>query len=118
MRLPVLFLVLAISVLFFGSADAQEIWTCTYPGYGQRPVLTRFRVEGNYLVDGEYRYTILENNNLGLVAVRAFANLHEQRGPEIGSFVVLINKKTRQFKHASVLLSRDIEPASGTCLPQ
>jgi hypothetical protein len=61
-------------------AAAQEIWTCTWPGFSQdrSPVIQRYRQQGELLVvDHETwreEYRILENNQFGLVATRSIGS--------------------------------------------
>src|SRR5437667_10047266 len=53
-------------------AAAEEVWTCTYPGFSQdrRPVIVRYRQIGEFLVDDTWnqQYRIMQNNQFGIVA--------------------------------------------------
>jgi hypothetical protein len=107
-------------------ASADEIWTCTYPGFSQdrRPVIQRYRQQGDILdVDqGSWReeYRMLENNQFGLVASSSISKIEpNQSEPSIGARTIVINKRTGEFLWSNLFLGepdRVNSPVHGTCI--
>jgi len=68
-----------VSSLIAGSANAQESWICTYPGYPQNsaPVIDRFRVDGETFIEDTFqlRYRILQNTPFAVVAAWSIAEI-------------------------------------------
>jgi hypothetical protein len=122
----VLLTYLAIPIPF---AAAQEIWTCTWPGFSQdrSPVIQRYRQQGELLVvDHETwreEYRILENNQFGLVATRSISEIESHstsKEPSIGTRTIVIDKRTGEllwsnlFSGSRIASTRQFtEPASG-----
>ena len=95
-------IIVALVIVFAAVNGAwAEAWTCTYMMEGlKEPFLQRFLVAGNDLIDPKTtdHYSLLQNNEYGLVATNAFAEiLRSEAGPTVGAFTIIINKTTGEF---------------------
>ena len=109
------------------AAAAGESWTCTYIGYAirenepPRPVIVRFTVEGDELVDGTFgqRYRILQNNRYGLIAAWSIAEIEPtQSEPSIASWSVVIDKRNGFFSRVNLIAEpgRSGAARDGSCI--
>src|SRR5262245_27402070 len=91
---------LGIFVLTCGistASAADDTWVCAYPGYlgDKKPVIVRFKIEGDDLVEQEQyglRYKILQNNEFSIVAAWSISEIESSQNrtePSIGAMVVL-----------------------------
>ena len=82
------------------SAEAAEVWTCTYTDEGS---LVRFAVSPPDLIDGNTHehYRILQNNDYGLVATLSVSGIQEWQkagnSPAVGAVSIVVNKGTGEF---------------------
>ena len=106
------------------AARAGDVWTCTWPGFtdDHRPVVARFKVQGDYLVEddplqGSYR--ILQNNENALIATLGSAAIPPGREKlTILSRTFLIDKSTGELVWANLALGDPNavnKPVRGTC---
>jgi hypothetical protein len=93
------------------AAAPGESWTCTYMGYAireneaPRPVIVRFTVEGDELVEGNFgqRYHILQNNEYALIAAWSIAEIEPTRSePSIASWSIVIDKRNGFFSRVNL----------------
>lgn len=89
----------------------NESWTCTYIGYAMReneaprPVIVRFMVDGDELVEGTFgqRYRILQNNQYALIAAWSIAEIEPGRSePSIASWSIAIDKRNGFFSRVNL----------------
>ena len=78
---------------------AQSVWTCTWPGYGNggKPVISKFRVVGEDIVDDRWRLhcRILQSNTYCLVAAWSISEIEpNNRYPSVGAFLIVIAEST------------------------
>jgi hypothetical protein len=117
------FLICILVAITSRAAFAQSVWTCTWPGYGNggKPVIGRFRVVGNDVVDDEWQlhYKILQNNTYGLVAAWSISEIEpNRRYPSVGTFLIVIDKQTNVLKTSAVAIGeQNYAPSVGTCIP-
>ena len=117
------FLICILVAIASRAALAQSVWTCTWPGYGNggKPVIGRFRVVGNDVVDDKWQlhYKILQNNTYGLVAAWSISEIEPNlRYPSVGTFLIVIDKQTNVFKTSTVTIGeQNYAPSIGTCIP-
>jgi hypothetical protein len=99
------------------SAAYGETWVCTYAD-DQKPQTstTKFVVNGNDLIQEDKHYQILENNEIGLIAVHGFSRLDTPTNPVLVVLAVLIEKQTGQFKWRGVLNTGNISSNHGHCI--
>jgi hypothetical protein len=89
-------------------ANAQSVWTCSSPGFGQtgRVFIERFEISGTEVIENdgviEHHYTILQDNEFGLVAVWSTSEREEYDHPYVGAEVIIIGKQTNEFKRSAV----------------
>lgn len=111
-----------LCLLVPASAQASDVWTCTYTVEGSEPVLARFEVLPPDVVveDGENKdhYRILQNNEYGLVAT---LSVSEWRGgaPSVGAVSIVINKGTGEFWWDNIFAGKPLirnGSSHGTCL--
>lgn len=116
--------VVAIAGFSVGAASPQpaEVWSCWHSISGEKDgaspvVLVRegglIKVRGAEFLE----YTILQDNDVGLVAVRGYAE-NIDASKQLGADVVVIDKKTRAFHKTNVLAENtraDDTPRRGTC---
>jgi hypothetical protein len=101
-------------------ADGEEL-ICTYPGYSDppdtsRPVIMKYHREGDFLVETKWglKYRILQNSPDGMIAVWSIAEIEpNHQAPSIGTFSVMLEKKTRRFMFSKAGLN---EGKSGTAI--
>jgi hypothetical protein len=82
------------------SAEAAEVWNCTYVHGISEAVLVRFEVSPPDLIDTgtQERYRILQNNEHSLIATISISRNQEgQRESAIGALSLEINKATGEF---------------------
>jgi hypothetical protein len=82
------------------SADAAEVWNCTYAHGISEAVLVRFEISPPDLIDTgtQERYRILQNNEHSLIATISISRNQEgQQEPAIGALSLEINKATGEF---------------------
>jgi hypothetical protein len=103
-------------------AHAEDLWSCNYSGpLSAGPTLIRFQVSGSTLIESQFkdRYSVLENNQYGLIATHAFARIEkDHKQPTIGAFTVVINKATGEFWLATVIAGESNtvnQSVSGMC---
>jgi hypothetical protein len=119
---PGAFLICTLVSIASHATLAQSVWTCTWPGYGNggKPVISRFRLVENDIVDDRWQlhYRILQNNSYGLVAAWSIAEIEpNNRYPSVGTFVIVIDKQTNEFKTGTVSISGpNSSPSVGTCI--
>jgi hypothetical protein len=112
------FRLLAVSagvVVCLGSpGQAQESWTCSYRVYLTQPVIARFRVEADKLIEQtlNLEYKILQNSSSYILAVHL---IDDARAP--GAFVVIIDKRRGIFRRSNAILG-DADDAArhGQCI--
>ena len=105
---------------------AQETWICAYTWSSpDQTVIMKFQVDGDDLIGGsdnnvggdfiltKEKFRILQNNDLGIVAARSFAEI-ERNQPAIGAFVVLIDKQNGKFQLSNAILGEP-QAVIGTC---
>jgi hypothetical protein len=108
-------LVVAAVVVCLGSpGQAQESWTCSFHGYLTQPVIVRFRVEADKLIEQtlNLEYKILQNSSSYILAVHL---IDDARTPE--AFVVIIDKRSGNFRRSNAILG-DADDAArhGQCI--
>jgi len=103
-------------------AQAEDAWSCNYSGpLSTGPTLIRFQVSGTTLIEAEFkdRYSILENNEYGLVATHAVSRVEkDHKQPTIGAFTVVISKGTGEFWLATAIAGESNtvnQSVSGMC---
>lgn len=114
----------AIAGFSVGAAAPKpaEVWSCWHSISGDKDgaspiVLVRegglIKVRGAEFLE----YTIVKDNDVGLIAVRGYAeNIDSSK--QLGADVVVIDKKTRTFHKTNVLAEdarADDTPRRGTC---
>jgi hypothetical protein len=116
--------VLALSIIWLPANAATESWVCAWPSYldGKKPVIVRFKVDGEDLVEEEkfgLRYKILQNNEFSIVAAWSISEIERNQNktePSIGAMVVIINKKDGSFRRSNTILGEEGDAAAlGSC---
>jgi hypothetical protein len=104
-------------------AWAQETWVCAYTwSSADQTVIRKFQINGDDLIDSSQdagnppeKFTILQNNEFGIVAARSFAEISPYYVElSIGAFVVLINKQNGKFQLSNAILGEP-KAVTGTC---
>jgi hypothetical protein len=103
---------------------AEEVWTCTYPGFSQdrRPVIARYREKDEFLVDDEWnqQYRIMQNNQFGIVASWSISTIERNNSsPSIGARTIVIDKRSGELLWSNTLLGEPDkvnEPVHGNCI--
>ena len=79
MSRTIIAVVLAYLIVPITFASANEIWTCTYPGFSKdrRPVIVRYKQRGESMMEDEWNqeYRILQNNQFGIVATSSISRI-------------------------------------------
>jgi hypothetical protein len=106
------------------AARAQDIWTCTWPGFSpdHRPVLTRFKVQGDFLIEDDpiqESYRILQNNEYAIIATMAIAAIPPGNSKlRILSRTFVIDKSNGDLLWSNLTLGEPDsanKPIHGTC---
>jgi hypothetical protein len=106
---------------------ANESWTCTYIGYAirenqaPRPVIVRFTVDGDELVESSFgqRYRILQNNQYALIAAWSIAEIEPGGSePSIASWSIAIDKRNGFFSRVNLIAEpgRSGSARDGSCI--
>jgi len=104
--------------------QAADLWTCTWPGFSddRRPVVARFRVQGDYFIKDDSlqeSYRILQNNENALIATLAVAAVPPGHSKlSILSRTFVIDKSTGELVWANLTLGGPDSmnrPVHGTC---
>jgi hypothetical protein len=107
-------------------ANADEIWTCTYPGLSddRRPVIVRMKQKGEFLVEEQFgtEYKILQNNEFGIVATMSLSKIErnlDRSEPSIGARTYVIDKRTGELLWSNTFLRESDQvnaPVHGSCI--
>ena len=120
------------------AVQAEDVWTCTWPGFSSdhRPVLMRFKVQGDFLIeDNSLRtgeeplsssgshlpesYRILQNNENAVIATMAIAAIPPGHSKlSILSRTFVIDKSTGELVWSNLTLGEPDsanKPVHGTC---
>lgn len=106
------------------AVQAEDIWTCTWPGFSpdHRPVLTRFKVKGDLLIEDDplqESYRILQNNEHAIIATMAFAAIPPGHSKlSILSRTFVIDKSTGELLWSNLTLGEPDsmnKPVHGKC---
>ncbi|MFZ4120822.1 MAG: hypothetical protein ACOYKM_04085 [Caulobacterales bacterium] len=117
----------AVPVAAEPTVASGESWTCTYMGYAireneaPRPVIVRFTVEGEELVEGSFgqRYRILQNNQYALIAAWSIAEIEPTLSePSIASWSIVIDKRNGFFSRVNLIAEQGLSGAArdGSCI--
>lgn len=118
-------------------ALAADAWDCTFLAFDGPPGITShvtIQIDGDkldwildpydipipkmHIVPGVLRYRVIENNNVGIVAVFSQARIDKDAGPVISSETIVINKANGAL-HAGVAGTNGVhDNLSGTCRPK
>ena len=107
------------ALLVCASAEAAEVWNCTYIRGINEAVLVRFEVSARDLIDAgtQERYRILQNNEYNLIATISISRNQEgQQEPAIGALSLEINKTTGEFWWKNTFAG--VARAHGRCLKE
>jgi hypothetical protein len=123
-KMKLIFPAMQIASLFAGcSAYAGDVWTCTYPGYGDNaPVTMRYVENGDYFEEQKYglKYRTLQNNEYALIATWIVSGIEPgNKHPSIGAATIVINKATGDFlrENANIAGPDSVNaPVRGKCL--
>lgn len=127
-KLAILFCLISTPAL------AASEWDCLFTDLHSQPGGTAhatIRIEGKkleWIVDGfdvpgsgnqvpasSFSYTVLEDNDFGLVAVSPRMKIDKDAGPIIGSGTIALDKKNGQFRSGTVLTNGVHDNLNGTC---
>ena len=131
MRIPAVTIVGSIGICALGafaaasaSSKAGKTWDCVYASYGSsRPAeMTDMSLiqDGSMLkiAGAEFlEYRILEDNDVGIVAVRSYAEV-SKTSKHLGADVLVIDKRTMDFRKGNVFVEgarADNTVRNGTC---
>jgi hypothetical protein len=103
------------------AANAEQSWTCTYPGYlaDRAPVIVRYREIDGFLVEEEFgtKYRILQDNRHAVIATWTFAEIERgNSAPSIAAATIMIVKATGDFLRSNARPDSDSSRARGKCL--
>ena len=104
-------------------AAAAEVWLCSYPGFGvngDESISVEYEI-----ADGKVRersqtlnaqYDILENNDVGLVGARHYAQ-GDQRHQTVGAYTIALDKRDHTIVRTNTFTDTD-DPAfrRGACV--
>ena len=99
-----------------------EVWSCWHSISGDKDGASPIALERNGSVikvrGSEFlEYTVLQDNEFGLVAARGYAqNIDDAK--ELGADVFVIDKKTREIRMSNIVVKgarADDGPRRGTC---
>ena len=113
-------LTLLLAPIVLGAAAHANVWTCSFAGYGEvKGALTLIQDGSDLRLRGAefMAYHILEDNDVGLVAVRSYAEVGTA-SKHLGADVMVIDKVTMEFKKGNVFVDAtkaDNRVRSGTC---
>lgn len=114
--------IIGSTLCFFNPAFAERGWVCTeMPFPGNVPLVQKYHVNGKFLKpEGDFfsnlaaadakatgkpsyglSWTIIVNNEEGIVAVMADSSVDQQKTRHVWSDTLLIDKKTGRFRHVS-----------------
>lgn len=94
------------ALLLLGSSIAcAESFVCSYPGYiGAKPVIVKVEITGAKATVGGHEYAVVENTDIGIVLVRAFALRSTDRNrDEVGLFGIAINKSSLAMTRGNIM---------------
>lgn len=107
-----------VALLFAAIPGYAEQYTCSYLGYlSNEPVVVKINIEGSKAHDGTSEYGVLQNNDVGIVLVRSFANLNSNREKEIGLFGFVIEKPSLKMTRGNIIRGESQNAIRhGTCV--
>ena len=101
-------LILTALLLFTSLTIKAENYIISYPGYlDGDPVILKASLSGSTaVVDGE-QYVVTQNNEVGIVMVKSFAQESTAKQPYaggLGVFCIILDKKTNKMMRGNILM--------------
>ena len=103
--------VAAVFMLVGGDASVATVWSCTYPNFSESkaPTTSKYIQDGKVITETisgyiyiTIKYNVLQDNEVGLVAVEGFASKGKKGNLILGASVIAIDKKTLSFRVGNV----------------
>lgn len=88
--------------------DGDEFKRVPDPWIGPKPLVP--------IPADTFRYKLLENNDVGIVAARSQSRANPDVGPLIGATVVTINKTSGELREGSVMANGEHDLLTGHCV--
>jgi len=106
-------------LLFSITASARaETWLCTYADKNE-PTIIKFTINGNQMTrnNDTIKFTVLINNDVGLVAADSYSEMYRPMNtPVVFGLVVVIEKRSGNFKMGGVNSYQDMNVTHGHCV--
>jgi hypothetical protein len=116
MSIPIKLTLLTVLTFIPCTAFAAQSWDCSFNDTNQTQVITKYTLNGDFLVDNKgIKYQVLKNNDLSIIAA---SSVSEMRGPadtrpSIGATTVIINLKNMHYNIAYLVMDGNQDSTAG-----